>query len=223
LFGLIISLPNSVFFYLVNDPSVNESIERDTAFWVGFQLMHVVVTVTSHNISIWLTVYLAYYRYIFLMSATPISNTKSGTKQNKDNMMRQRILDLMKRSSSYRCTVISIISLVAFCVMFCVPSYLWPAIRRKEIFSNQTNSTHLIYHISASDLEIASNHTVYNLMFYSQVIWIHTHFIYFLIKFHTSLFLGHICQIYTMFFASHVYFTVDLIIVIYINFFKYFF
>ncbi len=114
-------------------------------------------------------------------------------------------------------------SLVAFCVMFCVPSYLWPAIRRKEIFSNQTNSTHLIYHISASDLEIASNHTVYNLMFYSQVIWIHTHFIYFLIKFHTSLFLGHICQIYTMFFASHVYFTVDLIIVIYINFFKYFF
>ena len=46
---------------------------------------------------------------------------------------------------------------------------MYPAIRAKNKLDTNTNITHMIYHIGISDLEVASNGTVYQVMFYSQV------------------------------------------------------
>ena len=46
---------------------------------------------------------------------------------------------------------------------------MYPAIRSKNKLDTNTNITHMIYHIGISDLEVASNVTVYQVMFYSQV------------------------------------------------------
>jgi hypothetical protein len=42
-------------------------------------------------------------------------------------------------------------------------------IQMKNKLDTDTNITHKIYHIGISDLEVASNGTIYQVMFYSQV------------------------------------------------------
>lgn len=180
LLTMMSSLPNSVYFYLLHDPNENESFERDTQFWIGYQMLHVIVSVTFHSISIWLTVYLAFFRYIFLLTATPTGKAnvyKNGDKSKKNllSSFTQRLSvsfqDLMKKCRTYKYTVISIVNIAMFCVCFCVPSYLYPAVREKELFNSKTNKTQKLYSISQSDLELATNGTVYQIMFYSQVMF----------------------------------------------------
>ena len=175
LFTMFSNLPNSVYFYIINDPNESESIERDKLPWISYQMMHVAVSVTSHSISIWLTVYLAFFRYIFLVSSSPnnINKKKSNQKNRFLNSFRKNMAikfeNFMKKCRTYKYTVISIINICIFCVLFCIPSYMYPAIRAKNKLDTNTNITHMIYHIGISDLEVASNGTVYQVMFYSQV------------------------------------------------------
>lgn len=189
LFTMMSSLPNSVYFYLIHDPNVQESYERDSFFWISYQMLHVAVSVTTHCISIWLTVYLAFFRYIFLLTATPSNQSKANNANKTNNIksktslesskthlfvrIRKRVVNAfqncLKKCRTYNFTVISIVSIALFCVLFCVPSYLYPAIREKDYFDSMTNLTHKIYHINRSNLEIASDGKVYQIMFYSQV------------------------------------------------------
>lgn len=60
LFTMLSSLVFGIYFYIVHP---HESPERDTWAWTHFAMSHVMASVTFHSISIWLTVYLACFRY----------------------------------------------------------------------------------------------------------------------------------------------------------------
>ena len=50
--------------------------DKDTLFWTHFQKNFIMFTVTVHSISIWLTVYLACYRYVFLRTSSPTGHSQ---------------------------------------------------------------------------------------------------------------------------------------------------
>lgn len=54
------------YFYIIHSdlPSHQLSPKRDTWGWIHFSNAHVLLTFTTHSISIWLNVYLACFRYI---------------------------------------------------------------------------------------------------------------------------------------------------------------
>jgi hypothetical protein len=158
LITMLSNLLNCIHFYVLNNPNDSDSIERDSHNWIVYQLVHVIISVTSHNISIWLTVYLAFFRFTFLSASLP-------KKQRKCKCL------VMKSCPTNRKVLFNIIKIILSCILFCVPSYLYPAIREKEYNNNTqiTNTTHKMYHIGNSDLDMLSNGFIYQLTFFSQV------------------------------------------------------
>ena len=65
---MIVYIPFCVHFYIINtnSHSAEPYPKRDTLFWTLYSLINTFISVTFHCISIWLTVYLAFYRYIKL-------------------------------------------------------------------------------------------------------------------------------------------------------------
>ena len=59
-------------------------VERDTNFWTTYKMLHVNVSGTSHSISVWLTVFLAVFRYIFIKTCpADLGGNANATKQFK--------------------------------------------------------------------------------------------------------------------------------------------
>lgn len=74
LFTMLSSIVFSIFFYIVhmNTPYNEPSLERDSWAWTHFAMLHVMASVTFHSISIWLTVYLACFRYHYSLTFIPL-------------------------------------------------------------------------------------------------------------------------------------------------------
>jgi hypothetical protein len=67
---LIIMISYSIFslyFYIIHIDNFHDPFANyNTFFWTHFSLFHVFLSVTTHSISIWFTVYLAFFRYFFI-------------------------------------------------------------------------------------------------------------------------------------------------------------
>ena len=179
---MVSSLPYGIYFYIIyGGHSINlPSKERDTLLWTHFSKIHTMTSVTFHSISIWLTVYLACFRYIYLKTSTPSASsnlTRSNQNQNKYILnLSKWISNFFTRFKTYNSTIISIAIIYLFCIIFCLPAYLYPTVRQHTIDqvdpSNKTNSnaqqTISFYVVDQSDLNIKTNGSIFKLMFYSQ-------------------------------------------------------
>ena len=179
---MVSSLPYGIYFYIIyGGHSINlPSKERDTLLWTHFSKIHTMTSVTFHSISIWLTVYLACFRYIYLKTSTPSASsnlTRSNQNQNKYILnLSKWISNFFTRFKTYNSTIISIAIIYLFCIIFCLPAYLYPTVRQHTIDqvdpSNKTNSnaqqTISFYVVDQSDLNIKTNGSIFKIMFYSQ-------------------------------------------------------
>lgn len=86
---------------------------------------------------------------------------------------------------TYNCTLVGILNICVFCVFFCIPAYMYPKVKRCELF-NETDGQidsclgnitsigmtpdQIYYQVSQSDLNARTNNTVLKITFYSQAI-----------------------------------------------------
>jgi len=144
---MIVYLPYCIHFYILNTNTISFefNLERDTLFWTVYSMISTLVCLTSHSISIWLTVYLAIYRYLSIVQ-TKIQNSNNNI--------------LVKRPKL-------VIFLIALFNMFCcLPTYLYPKVCSITLRSN----SRLVYYIDQSDLNILSENLIFKISFYSQAI-----------------------------------------------------
>ena len=195
-------LPYSVYFYIlfVDFKILEEVPARDSLFWVHYNMFHTMITVTCHGISIWLTVYLACFRYFYLISASPTCIVNTSNKKNKNNenisnlkvnTIRSNLMQVFQRCllqcRTYKFNLYSILGVCLFCFTFCIPAYMWPRVvekeKIKEIISNEgntsfneanlTNKTVLlkIKYFALTNRNVTNHELIYNLMYYSQAIF----------------------------------------------------
>ena len=181
---MITSLPYGIYFYIIyGGHSINlPSKDRDTFLWTHFSKLHTMTSVTFHSISIWLTVYLACFRYIYLKTSTPSSASSNlASNQNSKKLisnlnLRKWISNFFTRFKTHKSTIISIIIIYLFCLIFCLPAYLYPTVREHTLDENAdgNNSNHTnratikFYVVDQSDLNIKTNGSIFKIMFYSQ-------------------------------------------------------
>ena len=165
------------------------SPERDTQLWTHFAKVHVMASVTFHSISIWLTVYLACFRCIYLASA---SSSTCGIQKPPGHIAQRKkskpkccssIAYAFKRCllacRTYTCTLVGILNICLFCVLFCFPAYLYPTVREMKVqnFSNESNHSsnktdvQTYFFVDQSDLNIKTNGFIFKVMFYTQAIF----------------------------------------------------
>jgi hypothetical protein len=169
------------------------SPQRDTHLWTHFAKLHVMVSVTFHSISTWLTVYLACFRCIYLASAqsSACGVQKSSSIHHKSSQRKNEATCCSKLAyafqrcmltcRTYTCTLVGIINICLFCILFCFPAYLYPTVRER-IFNNSNNDSlqstnvsskdSLVYYlVDQSDLDIKTEGLIFKVMFYTQAIF----------------------------------------------------
>jgi hypothetical protein len=207
LLTMLSSLPYTVYYSLLyaNQPGNEKFPERDTKLWTHFAQIHVMASVTFHSISIWFTVYLACFRYIYLASSTPafyslvsnsrqsqnpldnkrltannnFSNNQRSSNKKRSCLPTEFVHRCLLFSKTYKSTIISMLFICIFCVLFCFPAYIYPTVRKTAINVTITNSasqnvttkTEYAYYIDPSDLDNDTNGLIFKIMFYSQAIF----------------------------------------------------
>ena len=184
LLTMITYLPFSIYYYIIyaqHSPNT-PSPERDTHFMTHFTQIHVMASVTFHCISIWLTVYLACFRYIYIASSSSaacgIPNTNNSNKSKSNGSSRSKkssITNIFQRCilqcRTYNCTLFGMLNICIFCILFCFPAYLYPAVREKFLEDSSASTQPIKYYIvDQSDLNIKTNGLISKIMFYSQAI-----------------------------------------------------
>ena len=146
---MIIYVPYCIHFYILNTNSyLDEPFpERDSHFWLIYSVVNICISITCHSISIWLTVYLAIYRYFYI-------------KNNHLKLFNQPKL------------IILLITL--FCFIYCSPTYFYPTINSRSFNNLTLNGTVLesfVYYMDQSDLDLKTNGLIFKLSFYSQALF----------------------------------------------------
>ena len=75
---MITYLPYTIHYYIINQDLllVDSHPKRDTLFWTSYAILSTIICLTTHSISIWLTVYLSIYRYITIKKQSINSSLK---------------------------------------------------------------------------------------------------------------------------------------------------
>lgn len=130
-------IPYSIFTYIIKSKSDREKSDENS-LWSMFSIFHMVISVTSHSISIWLTVYLAFFRYVFMSESVNSIKRELKIKKNEFNKI---IL--------VRCLE-TILIICAFCFFICLPVYAYPLFKYTTFIS------------------LKNNFLIFELIFYSQ-------------------------------------------------------
>ena len=142
------NLPYIIWFNVVHSVAVSCSVddqdhglvERDTKFWTTYKMLHVNVSVTSHSISVWLTVFLAVFRYIFIKTCPADLGGNANNKAIQRNPFKQdsKFKRYLKKFTNYSCCLKMIIVIVMFCCIFCSPVYFLYYVSKVDVSKNST-------------------------------------------------------------------------------------
>ena len=140
--AMFVYIPAAIKFYSIIE---SKNCGENSLFWTAYALFYVNVSVTMHSISIWLTILLAFFRYVYICHN-----------------------ELGKRLCTMKNTNISIIITTAICIFMCLPSYLLSKIIQVDCIDNSTNITINTYNIIQSDIDKISNGFVFRITFFIQ-------------------------------------------------------
>jgi hypothetical protein len=148
--------PYCLHYYVLNERNTIYSDvgnpNRDTLFWISYEILSTMICLTTHSISIWLTVYLSIYRYLKMLQSISIIRKKSN-----------QITSIKFLTSNTRTFIMLII---LFCILYCIPSYLYPQTNNAQF----QNTTLYFYYIAESELNFNTNNLIFKLSFYIQAI-----------------------------------------------------
>ena len=151
---MLVYIPTSLKFYCIleyNPDAKKRCNEADVQsfeyFWTAYALFYISVTVTMHSFSIWLTVLLAFFRYVY------ICHNKLG-----------------KKLCTRRNTNISIVLTYCFSIFLCMPSYFVSSIQQTNLtnLTNYSVSVKKLYEIGNSDFNKNSEDFIFRLTFFIQ-------------------------------------------------------
>ena len=171
--NLVTNIPYVIHYYIrhsdksifVPDP------ERDTKAWTLFLKVHIISSITFHTISVWLTVYLSCFRFVYLKLLISKPSLFGTIKCNEATFNNKNI---QKKSFLLNFTGVRIIILIIYCLglLFALPVYLYSSINQnfynKTINTNQTKIV-IFYCLEPSELNLSTNDFLFNIMVYSQV------------------------------------------------------
>lgn len=176
---MLIYIPFCVHYYIINSVSYlsEPNPKRDTLFWTSFSIINTFISITLHCISIWLTVYLACYRYITLGKL--VNPLKKNLFKKSTSTKSKLIEDILAKDN------LIIALLILFCIIICIPVYLFPSIQQDvfnktsevnignlSVFEYETNNeTMYVYYLAQSYLNLISNGFVFKASLYLQAIF----------------------------------------------------
>ena len=139
--------------------------DRDSKYWIVFLKFHCMSTVTFYSISVWLTAYLACFRYCSLRCLFSKGFLSDAKKRGQRQVNFFEYI-FQNKSRIYKFTIFSILAIAVLGVLFCIPNYLYSTIKE----SHFDLVTAKYYYIDQSELNSNSNGLLFKLMFYSQAI-----------------------------------------------------
>ena len=77
-------------------------------------------------------------------------------------------LNFFKLLRCYNCTIFTIITIFIFCILICLPAYMYATVRENYLNDTSFNQTFKYYYVDQSDLNKRTNNLIFELMFYSQ-------------------------------------------------------
>lgn len=161
---MLTTIPYELHFNLIHGKKSTDlpSYDRDTKAWVILMKIHILSSTTFHSISVWLAVYLAYFRLESLsISKGFFMNSRKSIDISKN------LLNLFKsRLFTYKQTAIRIIAIFNMNILSCLPTYLFLTIKEKI---NSDNNTY--YYLDESDLNLKTKGLLFKMVFYSQSIF----------------------------------------------------
>ena len=162
---MLVYVPYCIHFYIIhsNSYSSQTSPSRDNYFWTIYLLINIFISITFHSLSIWLTVYLALYRYFYLLnSVSRLRKRQQQTNKIKKDKENKIIKFILNKS------VQTIILIFVFCLIFCMPTYFYPSIESNN-YKNSSNLT--VYYVDQSSLNKMTDGFVFKASFYGQALF----------------------------------------------------
>ena len=140
--------------------------------------MHIISNVAFHTISVWLTVYLSFFRYFYLRSLIPSINPSRLGALLKMSRLGQ---SLQSCTLKYNRTLVSIALIYVVGLIFSLPVYFYSSLKENLLIYNETNNatfsnasqmiTDKFYSLEPSELNLVTHDLIFNLMLYSQIIF----------------------------------------------------
>jgi G protein-coupled receptor 139 len=161
---MLVYVPYCIHFYIIhsNSYSSQASPSRDNYFWTIYLLINIFISITFHSLSIWLTVYLALYRYFYIKESVSRITNKGSNVKSKNN----KIIEFFLKKSKHAIFLIFI-----FCLLFCMPTYFFPTIKFNHVNSTNSSKESIIYYVDQSYLNIITNGFVFKASFYGQAVF----------------------------------------------------
>lgn len=147
--------------------------ERDTQPWTLFLKFHIWSSVTFHSISVWLTVYLSCFRFIYLISLFP---NLTPTAQDFSKLAKLKYM-VQSCFLKYNRIVFSVTSIFLLGLMLCSPVFFYSTVKESyfefETKSNASVHVELVkyFYLEQSELNLKIDDFLFNLMLYSQIIF----------------------------------------------------
>ncbi len=161
---MLVYVPYCIHFYIIHSNSYfSDSMpSRDTYFWTCYSLVNIFISVTFHSLSIWLTVYLALYRYFYIKESVSRITNKGSNMETKNSKSIELFLNK---------PVLVIFLMIIFCLLFCMPTYFFPTIKFNHVNSTNSSKESIIYYVDQSYLNIITNGFVFKASFYGQAVF----------------------------------------------------
>jgi hypothetical protein len=161
---MLVYVPYCIHFYIIHSNSYfSDSMpSRDTYFWTCYSLVNIFISVTFHSLSIWLTVYLALYRYFYIKESVSRITNKGSNMETKNSKSIELFLNK---------PVLVIFLMIIFCLLFCMPTYFFPTIKFNHVNSTNSSKESIIYYVDQSYLNNITNNLVFKASFYGQAVF----------------------------------------------------
>ena len=125
-------------------------LNQNSLFWQIYSATSQLICSTFHAMSVWLTVYLSVYRYLYMKeSVSSIQNSRKLRKQ--PNRLEKFIL--LNTSKI-------IISICLYCVLFCLPAYVYTALGFLTQLPSSNETTTILW-----DKQFAENKENHKILF----------------------------------------------------------
>jgi hypothetical protein len=136
--------------------------ERDTKAWTIFLKMHIMSSFSFRTISIWLTVYLACFRYFYLRTSLNI-NSKNIINRVL-NWIQENFLKLSK-------IIMGVVIIYMSGIIFNMPLCFYSTVKEEEErdFVNATKIG-VYYYLEQNEINLKINNLTLNVILYSQIL-----------------------------------------------------